>query len=274
MSGTEKIIEGVTEHTEELAERAANLVESSDVASADGLYISKSGMVRVGVLMGIVVAGAGFVGYKVAQKQLQTKYEKLAEEEIAQAKAFYSRLNKEGMETPEKAVNTLMTDATSALLDYSGSNDEEDEEVVVDSEVAVFVQSEADENFDLDEEVKTRTPDAPYVISQEEYLQGEPEFGQTAITYYEGDGTLADENDREIPFIDPIIGEENVQRFGHGSGDENIVFIRNERLSTDFEVLKSSGKFAHEVLGLEHADGGTRGRRQQKQTRKFKDGDE
>lgn len=212
-------------------------------------------------------------GYLVAKKQLKTKYEKLVAKEIADAKAFYSLLHKKSdLSTPEKAVSTLMPGsevekAADALLTYQGKDDEEPTEI----NKNVFDERSVDD-FDYDEEMKKRSPERPYIISQEEFLQAEPGFDQTTITYYEGDGALADERDQEIPFIDPIIGEGNLQ-FGHGSGDSRIVYIRNERLSADYEVVKSDGKYAHEVLGLEHGDGGNRGRQQRKATRKFRSED-
>lgn len=273
------------EVVEEVAEK---LVEAQSMGSADGLYVSKAGLVRLGVLGAVIAAGAGFVGYKIAQRQMETKYEAILEQQIAEAKAFYSRIHKrEDFETPEKAVKSLggtasVEEAADALLKYQGQDDEgepippeEEEMVVVESTTNVFVQRDNDASNEISaEEINARTPDKPYIISQEEFFSGEPEFEQNSITYYAGDGTLADEKDEEIPYVDPIVGAENLEYFGYGSGDSRIVYIRNERLSLDFEVVKSDGKFSHEVLGFEHADGGARGRQQRNELRKFRGGEE
>lgn len=235
------------------------------------------------MVLGALAGSVGAVlGHVITKRQLQTKYEKLVAKEIADAKAFYSILHKKGddVSTPERAIKNLhnpqVGEAADALLTYQGKGDAEPMEITEETVTEVIntnVFEGAHDNFDYDEELKNRTSDRPYIISQEEFLQNEPDFSQTTITYYEGDGALADENDKEIPFIDPIIGQNNL-RFGHGSGDARVVYVRNERLSSDYEVLKSDGKYSHEVLGLEHSDGGNRGRQQRKETRKFRGGDE
>lgn len=282
----EKTAEVASTAGEELAERAANLVEAKSMGSADGLYISKGGLVRVGVLVGLLTAGAGFAGYKIAEKRLDTRYSELASKEIAEAKEFYGRLNKrDEFETPEKAVKNLIGDdrntqeylhdvrkSSEALLNYQGVMTN-DTEVEVEETVSVNVftnDAVSDPNFDLEAEMAGRSSDHPYIISKEEFFHNEVEFDQTSITYYSGDGSLADEQEAEIPVTDPIVGDANLERFGYGSGDPRIVYIRNEKLQTDFEVALHDGKYAHEVLGLEHSDGGPRGRRQMNEPRRFR----
>lgn len=240
-------------------------------------------LVVVGVLAGLI---GGVAAYFVADKRLKTKYEQIAAKEIAEAKEFYSALNKkDDFSTPEKAVGKLIPgqteeEALDSLRSYQGEDEEESEESdeeaeeVEDEDINVFFEHSVDENFIIEDEMMNRTPGVPYVISEQEFMENENEFSQVTITYYEGDGTLADDRDQEIPFADPIVGEENLQRFGHGSGDDRIVYIRNERLSSDFEVIRSDGKYAHEVLGLEHSDGGSRGRQQRDQLRKYRGEDE
>ena len=38
-------------------------------------------------------------------------------------------------------------------------------------------------------------------------------------------------------------------RFGHGSNDPNVVYIRNDRLKAEYEVLLNSGSYQEEILG-------------------------
>ncbi|MCA1800665.1 MAG: hypothetical protein LC687_06440 [Actinobacteria bacterium] len=240
---------------------------------------SKFGYFAVGVL----AFGAGAAAmYVVAKKHIEPKYRAIAQEEVLAAKEYYSAMNKkDDYDTPEKAVEKLqkndpadivVEDAAEAFKKYHQGGNDVDEEGS--QSINVFRQSSADSEFDYAEELKHRTPDHPYIISEEEYMNNETSYDQSQLTYYEGDGTLADSRDKEIPLIDNVAGEDNLTQFGHGSGDVNIVFIRNERLELDFEVLRSEGKYAHEVLGFEHSDGGNRGRQQSKQAKKFRGGDE
>jgi len=297
---------------EEVAERSIDVSLSameeamSHIEAATCQMTPNQHAVRL-IVFGAFAGGIGGVAaYYIGNKYLKAKYEQIAEKEIAEAKEFYSMLNKkEEFSTPKKAAASLnksnnpsditVKDAASALQNYQGAedaeeiaedyeeneedeedDDEEDEEDEEDEgSVNVFIEdADNKDDFDIEEEMRSRTPEHPYVINEMEFLQAEPEFSQTSITYYEGDGTLADERDQEIPFVEPVVGQENLQRFGHGSGDSRVVYIRNERLSSDFEVVKSDGKYAHEVLGLKHSGGGARGHQQRNRPHKFRGGDE
>ena len=98
--------------------------------------------------------------------------------------------------------------------------------------------------------MESRSKDRPYILTREEYMLSEPDYTQTTVTYFEADEVLADERDEPIENAEKKIGLENL-RFGSGSGDPNLVYIRNDDLEIDFEVIRSRGAFAHEVLGFE-----------------------
>lgn len=260
---------------EEVVETAEEVVEAIE---GSGVGLSGVSLVVFGAVCGAV---GGTVAYFVGKKVLESKYDELLKEEIAQTKAFYSNLNKRGEETPEKAVaNRLpvapVEKAADAILSYQGNNpadivvaEPDDEPPVV--EVNVFAQSVADPEFDVEAEMENRNPDEPYIISKEEFFANEDDYEQLQFTYYEGDHVLANEQDEEITYPDPIIGEDHLMHFGRGSGDPRIVYVRNEHLESDFEIVQHDGKYAHVVAGLQHSDGGSRGRRQSKELRKFRD---
>ena len=220
-------------------------------------------------------------GVFMVKKKLEAKYLEVSKKEIADAKQFYSILNKkDDFETPESTVENLglVKEATEALRTYQGNVLEtekprvikniEIESVSIDSVAApnhgsieivernVFTDAEPnDDNFDYEEELKHRSVTVPYVISHDEFMEAEPGYNQVTLTYYEGDGVLTDEKDSPIEEVDSTIGEDNLQRFGHGSKDNKIVYIRNEILDLDFEVVHSNGKYVEEVLGfIEHSD--------------------
>ncbi|QXO14082.1 hypothetical protein SEA_ALAINAMARIE_58 [Gordonia phage AlainaMarie] len=95
-----------------------------------------------------------------------------------------------------------------------------------------------------------RASGRPYIISVSEFMDNDFEYQQNTISYYQGDSVLADDSDQPIPDINTIVGERNLQRFGEGSGDPNIVFVRNDSLQVDFEITQSLGTYAGEVLGV------------------------
>lgn len=210
----------------------------------------------------VVSLGVGaFFGYQYAKKKIVAHYEAVLDREIQHAKEFYGRLNKKGQfATPESAAQALLvTEAAEALVSYQGVSGRLQAQVVDSEELVetnVFVQSKVvEDDFDYEEEGKDRSPEKPYVISLAEFMQNEPEFTQATVTYYEGDDTLVDENDVAIEDHEATVGNDNLEKFGHGSKDNNIVCVRNERTQMDFEIVRHTGTYTEQVLGfIEHSD--------------------
>ncbi len=100
-----------------------------------------------------------------------------------------------------------------------------------------------------------RNPNFPYVITEAEYRIDRPEFEKDSLTYYSGDDTLAEENGNYIPDKNGTAGNQNLHEFfGMGSGDDRLLYIRNERVMADFEINLNDGKFTKEVLDIEEDD--------------------
>lgn len=214
------------------------------------------------------------LSYLVTNKVVKKKYEELADREIDEARRFYK---KGDYSDPVKALDKLekenkkRKESVKLVKDLGYTNEftpaphvhapEAKEEDLGEPEVRnVFVNNvPIDDNFDYEEELKNRDESYPYVISEEEFLQGEPDYSQNKMTWFEEDGQLVDDEDTMIPESDPIVGDSNLLRFGHGSKDNNVVYIRNERLEIDIEVVRDMGSYVKSVLGfdqesLEHSD--------------------
>lgn len=245
------------------------------------------------ILAGASVASAAIgsgVTYVVMHKRLEKKFGAISEREISEAKDFYEqqfKLNKVGpfsdpetlaevlvpeeaadavTETLQKASAALHTYKPTEVVDYNSISTEARtertdepvvEEVVVEEKVTVknIFQNEPGEwNQELEE--AKRNPLFPYIISHEEFLECEYDYEQVQLTYFEGDDVLMGSDDRPIDDTASVVGDENLNRFGYGSNDRNIVYIRNENITLDMEVLRSEGKYHEEVLGfMEHSEG-------------------
>lgn len=118
---------------------------------------------------------------------------------------------------------------------------------------SIFVDGRELEEFDYAAEVDKRNPDEPYIITHDEFMENENGFTQGTMTYYNGDDILTDDKDVPVPDIDEIVGSEALTRFGYGSRDRNVVYVRNEKIETDFEITLSQGEFAKEVAGFQHS---------------------
>lgn len=110
----------------------------------------------------------------------------------------------------------------------------------------IFEDHGASDEDDLDR--SARTTDRPFIISKEEFEDAELEYSQNTLTYYQGDQVLTDDKDQ--PLLDVTIVLESNLRFGNASGDMNVVYIRNDKLEVDFEVVQDLGYYTEEVLGV------------------------
>lgn len=120
------------------------------------------------------------------------------------------------------------------------------EEEIVYERVNVFTDPESGDEWDEEAEVAARVDGEPYVIRVEEFIENENGWNQETMTYYEGDDIVADS--QEVP----IYGHSDLMgplKFGHGSGDKNIVYIRSEKYHKEWEVLRHVGRYEFEVAG-------------------------
>ena len=83
--------------------------------------------------------------------------------------------------------------------------------------------------------------DGPYVISPDEY--GENDYECESLTYY-ADGVLTDDWDNPIEDVEGLVGVESLEHFGDNDGDEDTVYVRNDRYKTDYEILRDNRNFS------------------------------
>lgn len=210
-----------------------------------------------------LVAG-GIAGYLLANRRLEKKYQGLLEEEIEQTKEFYAMINaKLSYPTPGDAVAALIPEEEKELLeevagaivrrryDLPGAPITQVLEKNVFEKINVM---SPDDDPQFQEMVRKRSRHMPYVVTAQEYLENAAEDTQITMTWYSGDNVLADDKEQTVDNVNKIVGIENLQYFGRWSNQENIVYIRNERLTAMFEVLRSEGKYAIEVLGLDPSE--------------------
>lgn len=92
---------------------------------------------------------------------------------------------------------------------------------------------------------------APYVIAPEEYGEAD-DYEMISLTSY-ADGVLADDWDEPVEDIANTVGADYASHFGEYEDDS--VFVRNERLKVDYEILADPRRFedvAHAGPSLDH----------------------
>lgn len=83
-----------------------------------------------------------------------------------------------------------------------------------------------------------KTP--PFVISMEEYAWSENAEDHTKVTlrYFPSSRVVLDEDEDLIPDVANTVGWRNLQSFGDRSGNADTVYVRNNRILTDFEIVR------------------------------------
>ncbi len=112
----------------------------------------------------------------------------------------------------------------------------------------IFASASKDSSWDYDAEIANRMSARPYVIHQDEFINKDSGFDQSTLTYFAKDGVVVDELNEPLEDWVSTLGQ---LKFGHGTTDANAVYIRNEKLQEEFEVLLSTGAYLDEVIGQE-----------------------
>ena len=176
----------------------------------------------------IIFATGAAIGSVVTWKLVKTKYEQIANEEIQEVRELYAQKvdelthsqceeSVEKEEVTEKAV--FHTQPKPELIEYANA-------------IRGLGYSEID-----DEEVNDMGK--PYVITPDEYGELD-EYDTLSLTLY-ADGVLTDEQNIVIEDVDSVVGIESLTHFGEYEDDS--VFVRNDSIMTDYEILLDERNF-------------------------------
>ena len=88
----------------------------------------------------------------------------------------------------------------------------------------------------------------PYVISPEEFGEFE-DYERISLSYY-ADQILADEDDEKVEDVDNVVGLESLAHFGEYEDDS--VFVRNDRLKCDYEILLDQRTYSDVIKQRPH----------------------
>lgn len=183
----------------------------------------------------IFVAGAA-IGSLVTWKVVKTKYEQIAQEEIESVReAFGRNIDEDDTEEStedESGIKGVDLDSPSVAEEIRGIvkklgyvTELPEEENPTETTEEKEENKEEEEEEDMDSK--------PYVISPDEF--GDCEYITVSLSYYL-DGIVTNEQGKIVTNTDELIGEDFADHFGEYEDDS--VFVRNDRLGMDFEILK------------------------------------
>lgn len=212
---------------------------------------------------GGVVGGA--VTYFTVNKALRTRYEDWANAEIDDVKRRYAQLNEEGKRSfieqaenpsPEVLAAVEKGKALIEAMGYSGEGTPEDPEETPHPTLSIF-----DQGVDPDEEEEPylqamdngyqAVDGEPFLISEAEYFENEPDYQLDTLTYYEMDDTLTDDKNSQIDRVEETIGVRHLGMFPtNRSGDKTSLYIRNDDHETLYEIILVEQSYAAVILGM------------------------
>lgn len=276
--------ETIQEVVADAAEAVSDQVDSfADATRA--LTMAKIQFTTVGYALGALTGG--LIAWKLAYRKAERLYSRIADDEVAEMSEHYHAKVRALEATQKGDLEALVQERG-----YVPPDEEEDQKPpMAVSPPAEVVEAAADsaseettrvpppvpakpapevavrnvfrdppegaaimDSWDYKAELEKRSPDIPYVIHYDEREEF-ADYDEMTLTYYERDDVLCNERDEVIDEghdRDNLVGEGNLDRFGHGSNDPSVVYIRNDRLEMVIEVIRVDKAYAEEVHGFEH----------------------
>ena len=181
-------------------------------------------------MMYLLMFAAGVAtGVAATWQYFKTKYEQIADEEIDSVKSVFARLEENARIEREESIET-------------NNRNYHNEETKLELKQRVEQLNYAG-YYDKTEEVKPVEGKRPYVIEPGEFDENGYE---TSTLFYYADGQLVDDDDRLVEDIDGTVGYEALDHFGEFEDDS--VFVRNDELEMDYEILLDHRKFSDVLL--------------------------
>lgn len=167
------------------------------------------------------------VGSVVTWRYVEKKYEQIAQDEIDSVKEVFSRREAGFTEDTEVRIKADNAKEKPSVIEY-----------------AARLREQGYTNYSDMVDEKPETVDKPYVIAPEEFgdLDG---YETISLTYY-ADQILADDNDVIVDDVEDVVGFDSLNSFGEYEDDS--VFVRNDRLKCDYEILLDQRKYSS-VIG-------------------------
>ena len=180
-----------------------------------------------------VAGGAigSLVTWQLLEKKIESKYREIADQEIESVIESFSDKQAE-----EEEVADNEPDFKKQLANKPSINDYA--KLLQDADYMNYASTTAtDENKGVDDMEK------PYSISPSQF--GEGEYETETLYYFEGDGVLADDQYNAIENVGGLVGEGFADLFG--VYEEDTVYVRNDRLQIDYEILLDGRSFSGDV---------------------------
>lgn len=195
------------------------------------------------LVKGMIFLAGGAIGSVVTWKLVKTKYEQIIADKTEENEFLRDRYSKN--KDIEKAGEALTEDLKNGIENPDELTVQEIRDKV--QELGYINEQAMKEKEKEKEKEEADDMGGPEVIAPEETW--EQDYPMITLTYYEGDGVLADERDRIIGNVDEMVGEDFASHFGEYEDD--TVYIKNPNFKSYYEILRDYGSYSEVVGGDE-----------------------
>ena len=178
------------------------------------------------------------LGALATWQYLTPKYERMVQDEVNEFKKDWSEREGESIECPD-------VEDESTIMDINELEQKRDEL----REMAKQYDTILEENKYtkvLEKGGSNMKDDEPYVISPLKFAEEDEDYDVVCLTYH-ADGVLVDDMGELIENVKSIVGTEFPEHFGEYTEDPDTVYVRNERLMTDYEIQRDLDSYAASV---------------------------
>jgi len=212
---------------------------------------------------GVVTSALGAAaGYILAKEKLEAEYNLRFEEEMAKELENYDRRNKTGRYEDLEALakerlpqREPKVPEDAAMMDSRPLEPPLNEKQLL--QTAEFLkkynppthmpegweESVVKTHDEIDESDTMTDRPEPYIIPVEVWKKNQKGYETPQLFFYSGDKTLLNANGDVVDVEDYVGGLDILSKFGQGSNRINFLYVRNDRLSSDFEIEHLDGSY-------------------------------
>lgn len=172
----------------------------------------------------IFMTGAA-MGSVVAWNLAKRKYDQLNKDDLESMREYYEQKYNTKDEEIREDENDVKDPSERSLEEIRG--------IVKD----LGYEQESTEEENEEEEDDMLGPE--YIAPEETW---ERDYPTLSLTYFEGDGVLANDDGKIIDNVDELVGKDFADHFGEYEDDS--VYVRNEKMKSQYEILRDYGCYS------------------------------
>ncbi len=178
----------------------------------------------------LIFAGGALLGSTCTYLIVKKKFSDQAQEEINEVRTIYfekcrKRENIDKMNEEKDRIKEEMDKGYGIASSYY-VNDEDD---------PIDEKEEKEQEWELEKNNPVEHPDYPYSITPHDFAYTDRHYDKITLLYYPSEEVLINEIEGVEEDVNATIGEEALSKFGEF--EEDVVYIRNDRLGIDYEVI-------------------------------------